>query len=110
MKTAGTKYDTGKPSMTLLPAEALTAIAKALDYGAKKYSRYNYREGIEHHRILDAALRHLTAMLAGEELDPESGLPHLWHAMASLSMLEWMRVNRPDLDTLYKYPEKKDAP
>jgi len=100
---SGTKHDTGKPSMTLLPAEALIGMTRALDYGAAKYDRYNYREGIAHHRILDATFRHLTAILAGQETDAESGLPHVWHALASLAMYEWMRVNRPDLNDLYKY-------
>ena len=105
---SGTKHDSGKPSLTLLPAEAIIGMTKALDFGAKKYGRYNYRDGIEHHRIIDAALRHTFAVLRGEMLDPESGLPHVWHALASFAMYEWMRVNRPDLDDLYKYEKSDD--
>jgi hypothetical protein len=100
---SGTKFDQGKPSISLVPSEALIGMTRALDYGAKKYGRYNYRDGIEHSRILDAALRHIFAILGGEDTDPESGLPHLHHALASLAMLEWMRVNRPDLNNLYDY-------
>jgi hypothetical protein len=109
MSNGGTKFDQGKPSLTLVPAEALIGMTRALDYGAKKYGRYNYRDGIKHSRLLDAALRHLTAILAGEDIDPESGNSHLWHALASLAMLEWMRVNRPDLNDLYVYKGKKDG-
>lgn len=101
--SSGTKHDNGKPSLTLLPSEAIIGMTRALDYGAKKYGRYNYRDGIDHHRILDAALRHIFAILGGETTDAESGNPHIWHALASLAMYEWMRVNRPDLNDLYQY-------
>jgi hypothetical protein len=45
--------------------------------------------------------RHLAAWQRGEECDPESGLPHLAHAMCNLRML-----------TLYAktYPEGDDRP
>lgn len=100
---AGKKNDQGKPSISLVPAESIELTAAALSFGAAKYGRWNYREGIAHSRMLDAAFRHLLAGMRGESLDPESGLPHIAHALASLSMLAWMRANRPDLDDSYKY-------
>lgn|SRR5574343_303346 len=102
----GSKHDSEKPSITLVPSEAILGIANALSYGARKYERYNFRRGIEHSRLLDAAMRHLLAILGGEDIDAESGNPHIHHAMASLAMYEWMRVNRPDLNDLYKYETK----
>ena len=50
---------------------------------------------------LACALRHLAAFQRGEDLDPESGLPHLAHAMCNLRML-----------TLYSrtYKEGDDRP
>jgi hypothetical protein len=70
-------------------------------YGAGKYGRFNFKKGIEHTRLADACLRHLTAYLDGEDLDPESGVSHLGHALASLAMLSYMAANRPDLDDRY---------
>lgn len=32
-------------------------------------------------------MRHVAADFEGEELDHESGLPHLWHALACLAIL-----------------------
>lgn len=105
---AGIKNDQGKPSISLIPAESLELTAHALTFGAAKYGRWNYREGIAHSRMLDAAFRHLLAEMRGESLDPESGLPHIAHALASLSMLAWMRANRPDLDDSYQYKKESE--
>ena len=50
---------------------------------------------------LACLMRHMAAWQRGEENDPESGLPHLAHAMCNLRML-----------TLYAktYPEGDDRP
>lgn len=95
---AGTKHDTGKHQLSLIPIEGLQAAADALAYGAKKYNRNNYKGGLAHSRLLDAALRHLNQYASGAPVDTESGTSHIGHAIASLSMLCYMIVNRPDLN------------
>lgn len=86
----GTKQDDGKPLWNLLPWKAVGLVVDVLTYGAKKYSPDNWRdvpEGKE--RYLSAALRHLSAYAQGEDIDAESGLPHLAHAATCiLFMLE----------------------
>lgn len=105
----GSKYDGGKPRISLIPREALWGMAQALTYGAVKYSADNYKLGIEYRRVADAALRHLTAWLDGEETDPESGLSHLDHALASLAMLKYMAINVPEMDDRYKKGEADES-
>lgn len=83
----GTKHDTGKPDLSLVPRVAVEEIAKALTYGEKKYERYNYLKGFNSNRLIAASLRHITAWQDGEEVDAESGLSHMAHALACLSML-----------------------
>jgi len=99
---AGTKNDNGKPSVTLIPHEAIMGMAKALSYGANKYGRHNFRAGIEYSRLADACMRHLLAYMDGEDIDIESGNNHVFHALASLAMLAYMDANRPDMDDRYK--------
>ncbi len=89
-KDAAVKFDEGKPRVELLmTGPAFTEIAKALTYGATKYSDYNYAEGkgLDWLRLAGAAGRHLAAWLCGEEKDPESGLHPLSHCGASVVML-----------------------
>ena len=82
-----TKHDADKAPMELLSHEALLEIAKVFGFGAKKYGRFNYREGMEWSRVVGAAYRHLGAFNSGEDLDPESGLTHLAHLGCCVMML-----------------------
>lgn len=84
---SGTKHDTGKVDISLVPLVATEAEARALMFGEKKYGRYNYTQGFETSRLVAACLRHVLAYQDGEDTDPESGLSHIGHAKACLSML-----------------------
>jgi hypothetical protein len=84
---SGTKHDTGKADLSLVPLVAIETEARALMFGEKKYGRYNYTQGFEVSRLVAACLRHVLAYQDGENADPESGLSHLGHARACLSML-----------------------
>ena len=77
---SGTKHDSNKNRLELLPFEALEDIAEVLTFGAQKYDAHNWRKGFAWSRLLGAALRHLFAWARGEDKDPESGLSHLAHA------------------------------
>ncbi len=89
----GVKFDTGKPSPSLLPMKPLLEVVKVLDFGAKKYARDNWQKvSNAEERYLDAALRHLMAFTDGEENDEESGLSHLAHCMCCLLFLLWFRL------------------
>lgn len=88
---AGEKFDDGKTRYDLLPPEALEAVARVLTFGATKYGDRNWEQGIEEGRLYGAAQRHLWADWRGEKLDPESGMPHLWHAACNLCMLIALR-------------------
>lgn len=75
----GVKYDQEKPRMDLLDMDALEGLAKVLTFGANKYDANNWRGGIVNSRLIASLLRHLAAYQRGEDIDPESGLPHLDH-------------------------------
>lgn len=104
---AGTKFDAGKAPLHMCPEEAFIGMAKAFEYGAKKYDRWNYKKGIHYTRINDSLMRHLLAYMSGEDIDPESGLPHTNCILANAAMLEYMRVNRKEFDDRHKKEELK---
>lgn len=87
MNLGGTKHDSGKTDLSLVPLILIEATAQALQFGESKYGRYNFTKGFENHRLIAACLRHVLAYQDGEDLDPESNLPHLGHAVACLGML-----------------------
>ena len=56
--------------------------------GAVKYGGHNYRvAGVRASVYYDAARRHLDSYWEGEDIDPDSGLPHIIKAMACLHVL-----------------------
>lgn len=56
--------------------------------GALKYGRANWRAvGIRASIYYDAIDRHMSAWFEGEDIDPDSGLPHLAHALAGLAII-----------------------
>ncbi len=52
-------------------------------------------------------MRHLTAWWEGEDNDPESGLPHIYHAAANIAMLvEFIDKNKGRDNRLYLQERK----
>ena len=99
MKTPeqGMKFDSDKIRMDLLDSYAIEQLSAVLTFGAKKYAPNNWRKGIPKSRLIAALLRHTFAYLRGEDIDEESGLSHIAHAMCCCMFilgLEW----RADLD------------
>lgn len=95
---SGVKFDQDKPQMGLLDSYAIEELAKVLGFGATKYAPNNWRKGIQISRLVAAALRHLFAVLKGEDCDPETGLPHAAHAMCCCMFIVWTMKNKPECD------------
>jgi hypothetical protein len=89
----GFKHDAGKLDWTLLPFEALEGAVRVMQsvIDAGKYPRDNWKtleNGEQRYR--SGGLRHRFARLAGEQIDPESGLPHIDHEICNLLFERWM--------------------
>ena len=86
--TGGRKFDGGKLEYGLLPPHALEETVKVLTFGAQKYERGNWQRVPDaKRRYFDAMERHIWAWKKGEQMDPETGINHLAHAMCCLMFL-----------------------
>lgn len=69
----------------LIPFEALDEVARVYAFGATKYDDHNWRKGYPWSWSLGALGRHLSAIMRGEDRDPESGCLHAahiaWHGL-----------------------------
>ena len=92
----GAKLDAGKPRAALVLGHfprALQAVVDVGTYGAAKYTPNGWRDVQDgEDRYLDAALRHLLEMFAGESADPETGIAHLAHATWNLLAVAELRA------------------
>jgi hypothetical protein len=77
-----------KLPLHLWPETATATGCLAFMEGALKYGRSNFREiGVRASIYIDALHRHANAWFEGEDCDPDSGLPHLSHALACLAII-----------------------
>lgn len=98
----GKKYDGGKPmvgTLCTIFASALLGIGKCIEFGATKYPKSDNWKLVENgqQRYLDSMIRHLLKFLAGQELDTETGLPHLYHVCwNALAVTEFYIMNNQE--------------
>lgn len=79
---------TKKPQLDLVPPALIIHVARAMEDGAKKYQKFNWRgHPVKASVYQAAALRHLLAWADGEELAEDSGVHHLAHAAACFGIL-----------------------
>ncbi len=98
-ESSGVKDDDGKDPWHLIEWGALQEAAKVLAYGADKYSPRNWESGLLYSRYFSATIRHLTAWWRGEDLDSETRLHHLAHALCCVMfLLAYSLRNRHDID------------
>lgn len=90
MSDQSVKADEGKLQLTLVPRDLIRAVAAIRMYGVRKYPEGgpdNWKR-VEPERYRDALFRHLLAYLDDPSgVDPESGLPHLWHLACNAAFL-----------------------
>lgn len=110
--SGGDHFDDGKPRVDLVPYELVEAAGHGMAYGIAKYGLQNWRRGIGQSRLAGSVIRHVFKWCSGEDIDPESKLPHLSLAASSLGMLLATNAQRPDLDdrgiddSMIRYSEK----
>ena len=107
LESPGLKADETKSRVDLLDPDFLLAVGEVLKFGAEKYKEHggasNWRRGIHISRLVASALRHLFAIMRGEDLDSESGLLHTAHLGCCVQFLHWTLKYKPEFDDRMKY-------
>lgn len=85
---SGARANANKTRMDLVPVHLLGSCADVFEFGANKYAAWNWAKGMKWSVPYACIMRHMAAWYRGEDIDPESGKPHLGHVMANLLMLE----------------------
>lgn len=81
-------YGDKKVALATFPSAGLIYGALATEDGAKKYGAFNWRDQpVEMMTYAHAVLRHLYDWIDREDTDPDSGKPHIGHAIACLAIV-----------------------
>lgn len=107
MKEIGDRKNLNKLKWSLVSYKALEPMVEVLMFGAKKYSANNWKKGLKYTETLESMQRHINSFLEGEDIDPESGLPHVGHILCNAQFLSYMYQFRKDLDDRYIDPNFK---
>lgn len=71
-----------------MPAPVLMECGLVKLHGDLKYGEYNWRDvGVRASIYYDALMRHMMAFWEGEDVDPDSGISHIAHAITGLAVL-----------------------
>jgi len=94
--------DEGKVALQyVLAMEGLDSVSRVGEFGAKKYDQWNYKKGMPWMKLAGSLSRHLASFIRGEDLDKESGLPHLAHLCYDALMLLDYSIHHKEMDDRY---------
>lgn len=77
------RFNSGKPQLSFMldAPNAMIGLCRTFEAGAKKYSRDNWKKGLNEKELLDCLMRHLVKAVAGEEVDEETKVDHKYHVL-----------------------------
>jgi hypothetical protein len=108
-ETTGARKASKIARFDLVPSEAMWAVAEVYGHGSTKYDDNNWRKGYNWGLSIAALERHLARFKAGEDIDPEFGLPHMahaaWHCLALITFM----AEHPELDDRWKGPTNAES-
>ena len=89
------RADGGKRIVHTQDPKFFIGVGMVKEFGARKYHQRNFLKapGMAWSRVFDSMMGHIWAWWAGEELDPESSLHHLYHAGCNLEFLATYAAN-----------------
>jgi len=85
--TTALRYNVGKIRLSLVPPSLHRYVGAVMTYGALKYADHNWRKGFPWSSLIDSLERHILSFKSGEDLDSESGLPHIAHIACNAAFL-----------------------
>ena len=100
--STGASKGTKEERFDLIPVPALTQLARLYGKGAVKYAAHNWRLGYDWSKSYAAAQRHMNAFWAGEDIDPETQVPHVINAAFHMFALATYITEHPEFDDRFE--------
>ena len=95
LKKKGLRFNEGKVRTDLLPFDVIWHISKVLQAGAEKYADRNWELGLSWMTCVGCLMRHLIKFVSGNDIDKETGIPHIDLVMINAIFLSrYFRQNK----------------
>ena len=91
LKKEGMKFDEDKLRYDLIPPEILLWLAELYTHGAKKYAPNNWKQ-VSTEKYIAAFYRHFNDWRLGINLDKDSSMHHLKHALWNIATIAWLEI------------------
>lgn len=103
----GYRNDQGKERVDLVPPELVLAIGEVLGQAVETgdYPERNWERGMDWSRVYGSLTRHLLKFWLGEDIDPKSGKPHVYHIACNAAFLLTYYVRKIGTDNRNKVPK-----
>lgn len=89
-----------------IPQSEVEGVSIVSKLGAAKYGLFNYQKGLKSSQLINAIGRHFyLGYLQGEEVDPESGVSHLFHVLSGILMLTYNISHNPDTNDMKDFKQ-----
>ena len=104
-KEKAMRFNDGKVDWSQMHYKSLEPMIRVLEFGAKKYAKKNWMKEMDLFQILNSMQRHMAAIMDGEVMDPESGLPHMGHVQCNAMFYNYHFLKKnnewPELEKVY---------
>lgn len=95
------RFNSNKLRWSLVDFKSIEPLVRVLEFGAKKYSDHNrnkknWKKGMPVTEVTESLMRHLTAFMDGEDIDPESKESHIGHIQCNAMFLTYILENMRD--------------
>lgn len=94
----GKRFNTGKTKWSLLDLDSLVGVVEVFQFGVQKYGLNDWKKGLKVTETLESSIRHIHSFLNKEDIDLESGLHHIDHAITNLIMVRYMTLFNKKFD------------
>lgn len=103
-KLVGQRKNVGKVRWRNFPLFLLEELMRVGHEGEKKYSTFNFLDGMYFNDCMDSLKRHAMKLESPyhSDFDEETGIGHAFHIAWNALVIGFMLMTRPDLDDRYK--------
>lgn len=107
-ETTGARKAFNLQMVALIPVKFILALARHYGVGSQKYAKNNWRLGYDWEFSYNSAQRHLMAFWDGEDIDPDTGSPHVIAAAWHCAALHTFMAEHPELDSRWSTVQRRE--